>query len=94
MMFADAARTYDLMLTIGQPTGGVPNALGDIGPFQLPNSGIVVNFSQKLFIRASGDESDLGPVRPHIEVAPVAGRDAALERAVTEIRRMAAEQRK
>jgi hypothetical protein len=88
MMFADAARTYDLMLTIGQPTGGVPNALGDIGPFQLPNSGIVVNFSQKLFIRASGDESDLGPVRPHIEVAPVAGRDAALERATVEIRRM------
>jgi C-terminal processing protease CtpA/Prc len=88
MMFADAARTYDRMLTIGQPTGGVPNALGDIGPFQLPNSGIVVNFSQKLFIRASGDESDLGPVRPHIEVAPVAGRDAALERATVEIRRM------
>jgi hypothetical protein len=94
MMFADGVRTYDLMLTIGQPTGGVPNALGDIGPFQLPNSGIVVSFSQKLFIRASGDESDLGPVRPHIEVAPVAGRDAALERAVAEIRRMAAEQRK
>jgi hypothetical protein len=93
MMFADAARTYDLMLTIGQPTGGVPNALGDIGPFQLPNSGIVVNFSQKLFIRASGDESDLGPVRPHIEVAPVAGRDAALERAIVEIRRMQAERK-
>jgi hypothetical protein len=48
----------------------------------------------KLFVRASGDETDVGPVRPHIEVAPVAGRDAALERAVTEIRRMAAERRK
>jgi hypothetical protein len=94
MMFADATRTYDLMLTIGQPTGGVPNALGDIGPFQLPNSRIVVNFSQKLFVRASGDESDLGPVRPHIEVAPVAGRDAALERAIVEIRRMEAERKK
>ncbi|MFN9973765.1 MAG: S41 family peptidase, partial [Phycisphaerae bacterium] len=54
---ADGMRTYDLMLTIGQPTGGVPNTLGDIGPFQLPNSGIVVNFSQKMFIRASGDET-------------------------------------
>jgi len=73
-------------LTIGQPTGGVPNALGDIGPFQLPNSRIVVNFSQKMFIRASGDETDVGPVRPHIEVAPVAGRDAVLERAIEEIR--------
>lgn len=33
MLLADATRTYDLMLTIGQPTGGVPNALGEIGPF-------------------------------------------------------------
>lgn len=64
MLLADAARTYDLMLTVGQPTGGVPNALGDIGP-----------------------------VRPHIEVAPVAGRDAMLERAVIESRRMAAERK-
>jgi len=88
MALADGVRTYDLMLTIGQPTGGLPNTLGDIGPFQLPNSRIVVTFSQKMFVRASGDESDLGPVRPHIEVAPVAGRDAALERAIVEIRRM------
>ena len=94
MMFADGVRTYDLMLTIGQPTGGVPNALGDIGPFQLPNSRIIVSFSQKMFVRASGDESDLGPVRPHIEVAPVPRRDAPLERAIVEIRRMEAERRK
>ena len=93
MLLADAARTYDLMLTVGQPTGGVPNALGDIGPFQLPNSRIVVSFSQKMYIRANGDESDLGPVRPHIEVAPIEGRDTTLERAVTEIRRIAAEQK-
>ncbi len=94
MLLADAARTYDLMLTVGQPTGGVPNTLGDIGPFALPNSRIVVSFSQKMFIRASGDESDLGPVRPHIEVAPVAGRDATLERAIVEITRMATEQKR
>ena len=91
MDLADGVRTYDLMLTIGQPTGGVPNSLGDIGPFQLPNSRIVVSYSMKLFVRASGDESDLGPVLPHIEVAPMAGRDAALERAIVEIRRMNAE---
>jgi hypothetical protein len=46
-----------------------------------------------MFIRASGDASDLGPVRPHIEVAPVAGKDATLERAVIEIRRMAAQRK-
>jgi len=91
MMFADSVRTYNLMLTIGQPTGGVPNALGDIGPFKLPNSRLVVPFSMKMFVRASGDESDVGPVRPHIEVAPVPGRDAALERAIEEIQRMHAE---
>ena len=94
MALADGVRTYDLMLTIGQPTGGLPNTLGDIGPFQLPNSRIAVSYSMKLFVRASGDESDLGPVRPHIEVAPIAGRDAALERAVAEIRRMEAERKK
>ena len=27
----------------------------DIGPFELPNSRIVVSYSQKMFIRASGD---------------------------------------
>ncbi|MFN5661716.1 MAG: S41 family peptidase [Planctomyces sp.] len=94
VVLADAARTYDLMLTIGQPTGGCPNQIGHIGPFQLPNSRIVVDFAQRVYSRASGDESDLGPVRPHIEVAPVAGRDAALERAIVEIRRMQAERKK
>jgi hypothetical protein len=44
-----------------------------------------------VYLRASGDESDVGPVRPHIEVAPVPGRDAALERAIEEIQRMHAE---
>jgi len=93
MMLADGARTYDLMLTIGEPTGGVPNEIAGIGPIPLPNSGIPVSFSQKLYIRANGDESDLGPVQPHIEVAPVAGRDAALERAIEEIRKMQAERK-
>ena len=93
MDLADGVRTYDLMLTIGQPTGGVPNSLGDIGPFQLPNSRIAVSYSMKLFVRASGDETDVGPVRPHIEVAPIPGRDAALERAIEEIRKMQAERK-
>lgn len=91
MDLADGVRTYDLMLTIGQPTGGVPNTLGDIGPFQLPNSRIPISFSMKLFVRASGDESDLGPVRPHIEVTPIAERDVALERAIDEIRKRRSE---
>jgi len=59
-----------------------------------PASRIVVNCAQRVYLRASGDETDVGPVRPHIEVAPVAGRDAALERAIVEIRRMQAEGKK
>lgn len=93
MMLADGARTYDLMLTIGEPTGGVPNELAGVGPTLLPNSRLPVSLSQKLYLRASGDESDLGPVRPHLEVAPVAGRDAAIERAIAEIQRMDAERK-
>ena len=62
MMLAGSVRTCDLMLTIGQPTGGVPAALGEIGPFQMPSS--------------------------RIQVAPVAGRDAELERAIVEIPRL------
>jgi hypothetical protein len=50
-----------------------------------------VNFAQRVYLRASGDESDVGPVVPHIEVNPVPGRDAALERAIEEIQRMHAE---
>ncbi|MFO0013125.1 MAG: hypothetical protein ACK553_10300 [Planctomycetota bacterium] len=94
MMLAVGARTYDLMLTIGEPTGGVPNEMAGIGPMPLPNSRIPVSISQKLYIRANGDTSDLGPVRPHIEVAPIAGRDAALERAIEEIRTIDKERKK
>jgi len=93
VVLADCARTYELMLTIGEPTGGCPNQIGHIGPFQLPNSKIVVNFAQRVYLRASGDETDMGPVHPHIEVTPIPGRDTALERAIEEIRKMQAERK-
>ena len=91
MMLAEAARTFDLMWTVGEPTGGLPNTLGEIAFTQLPNSDLTVWFCQKMFVRASGDEGDLGPVVPHVIVTPVDGRDATLERAVVEIRRLQAE---
>jgi C-terminal processing protease CtpA/Prc len=93
VVLADCARTYDLMLTIGEPTGGCPNQIGHIGPFQLPNSKIIVNFAQRVYFRASGDETDMDPVHPHIEVTPIPGRDTALERAIEEIRNMQAERK-
>lgn len=39
---------------------GEPNPLGDIGPVQLPSSRIVVSYSMKQFVHASGDETDVG----------------------------------
>lgn len=87
MMLADAARTYDLMTTVGTPTGGIPTSLGELGFFELPNSRIRVQFCQKKFIRASGDLADGGPVVPHITVPAVEGVDAPLMKAIEEIRR-------
>ncbi len=86
MMLADAARTYDLMVTIGEPTGGLPTSLGELGFHELPATKLRVPFCQKKFLRASGDEHDIGPVVPRVEVGSEPGRDAPLERAVAEIR--------
>jgi C-terminal processing protease CtpA/Prc len=86
MMLADAVRTYDLMSTIGEPTGGIPTSLGELGFVELPSSRIIVQFCQKKFLRASGDPHEAGPVVPHIEVKPEPGRDAVMERAIAELR--------
>lgn len=40
---------------------------------------------EKPFVPANGDELDLGPVRPHIGVEPVAGRDVVLGRVIEEM---------
>ncbi|MBM3954922.1 MAG: hypothetical protein FJ309_09955 [Planctomycetes bacterium] len=45
VVLADAARTYDLMLTVGEPTGGCPNQIGYIGPFQLPRPHVRLRLS-------------------------------------------------
>lgn len=89
-MLADAARTYDLMTTIGQPTGGAPSSLGELGSRKLAASGLTVPYCQKKFTRASGNESEMGPVLPHIVVDDQPGRDAALDRAIQEARSRAA----
>ncbi len=85
MMLADGVRTYDLMCTIGEPTGGVPTSLGELGFVHLPHSKLLVQFCQKKFLRASGDPNDRGPVVPHITVAATPVGDAALSRAILEI---------
>lgn len=86
MMLADGVRTYDLMPTVGAPTGGLPTSLGELGFARLPASGLVVQFCQKQFLRASGDPLDLGPVVPLVPVDESAGPDAAMERAAALLR--------
>ena len=82
MMTSDAIATYGLARLIGEPTGGVPTDLGEVGFQRLPNSSIVVAFCTALFIRADGNEQNNGPVMPD-EVVPVEpGKDAPLEAAV------------
>lgn len=52
------------MPVLGSPTGGVPSSHGEIGFHRLGNSGLIVSFCSALFLRASGDADDVGPVLP------------------------------
>ena len=46
---------------IGEETSGKPNHFGQVKSFQLPNSGIKVNYSTKYFKRTDGKVSTLSP---------------------------------
>ena len=65
----------------GEPTGGKPNAYGDVKSFALPNSGFQVFYSTKLFTLVAGDPASVDPDVP----VPItfdhylAGRDPVLE---------------
>jgi hypothetical protein len=85
VVLADAARTYDLMLTIGEPTGGCPNQIGHIGPFQLPSSRIVVNFAQRGYLRASGDGSEKTSTPSDFRRLPKDQRDSILRAAAEKV---------
>lgn len=83
---ADGIKTFHLATLIGEETGGRGNSFGEIYPFVLPASGLSGQVSTARFVRANGDTTDAGGVRPDIEIKPTiedrrAGRDAALERA-------------
>ena len=87
MMTTDAIATYGLAHLIGEPTGGVPTDLGEVGFQRLPNSGIVVAFCTALFIRADGNEQNNSPVMPDELVPFEPGRDAPLEAAIRWVKR-------
>ncbi len=67
-MLADAIKEYQLATLFGEPTGECGNDFGEVFSFMLPNTHIIARASSKMFIRASGNESDFSPTRPDVEV--------------------------
>jgi hypothetical protein len=70
---------------VGSPTGGKPNAYGDVATFSLPNSRIQVGYSTKYFRLREGE--DPPAVMPELAVEPTladlrSGRDPLLEAAI------------
>lgn len=69
----------------GEATGGAKNHFGEVRTFTLPRSGLTVQHSTKYF---KLDDEGTGPVTPDVPVVETfanyrAGRDAALEAALT-----------
>jgi hypothetical protein len=69
---------------LGEPTGGSPNAYGEVKTFTLPNSKLTVQYSTKLF---RGSQQDTDAVYPDLQVVPWSkayfeGQDVVLERAI------------
>jgi hypothetical protein len=86
MEIADGIKTYHLATVLGENTGGLPTAFGEVYSFRLPRTGLVASVSSARYLRASGDTTDRGPVRPDIEIHRSAedlrlARDPVLERA-------------
>jgi hypothetical protein len=48
---------------VGEETGGKPNHFGEVRNFQLPSSGIIINYSTKYFKRTN---EDLNTIRPDV----------------------------
>jgi hypothetical protein len=86
MEIADGVQTYHLATTLGEPTGGLPSAFGEVYYYRLPVTGMLAGVSTARYLRASGDTSDHGPVRPDILIPTSAedirlNHDPVLERA-------------
>ena len=72
-------------ILIGEPTGGEPNHYGEVKSFTLPNSGLNVYYSTRLFVYIEGDTSSaLEPDQmvPLMAADLLTGRDPVLEAAL------------
>lgn len=86
MMLANAVADFNLATLIGEETGGIPTAYGEVYPFDLPNTRLFVSVSSAFFVRANGNREDRGGIIPQIEVRQTeentrTGKSTALERA-------------
>ncbi len=82
-MLADTYKCYKMGTIIGEETGGVTTAFGDIIPLQLPNTKLDAFCPHKKFILPC-DDGKVHGVIPDIEIKPTTediktGRDAAIE---------------
>lgn len=83
---AAAVKDFHLATLIGEETGGRANSFGEVYPFLLPNSRVLAGVSSAYFVRASGDTTGHGGVRPDVEIRRTsedarAARDPVLESA-------------
>lgn len=82
-MLANAFKCYKMGTVIGEETGGVLTAFGDIIPVELPHTKLVAWCSYKKFVHPCADDRVHG-VKPDVEIIHTpddlaSGRDAALE---------------
>ncbi len=82
-MLAAAFSCYNMGTVVGEETGGVLTAFGDVIPVQLPNTKLAAGCSYKKFVHPCSDGSMHG-VKPDVEIIPepielVMGRDLVLE---------------
>jgi C-terminal processing protease CtpA/Prc len=71
-------------MLVGAETGGVVNGFGEVIPFRLPHTQLGAQISTAFFVRADGDRSVRGGVRPDLAVRPEPGQagDPVLEASV------------
>jgi len=81
MMNAIQMRAGYGALLVGEPTGGKPNAYGEVKGFELPHSKLLMQYSTKYFDQMPGDPTSVEPdvVAPLSWAHWSAGRDPVLE---------------
>lgn len=86
MIHANSFQLLTQAILIGEPTAGRPNSYGELGGFNLPNSGLKVNYSTKFFrLRPIDDPPALMPeiLVEYPWAAYQSGRDPVLEMALS-----------